>query len=1142
MPSKFKARLGFDANNQTIVNLADATADTDAINLQTMNRLAQVTFVDDPDGLPAPSLGFPIAEGRPYLILKDRSGEILHAMVVWNELVPGSDVVVQTGQWVRVAQNVWDKQLAGDPDRVLNADQNDTQYTLELNKEEIKIYDTTVGGWVTIYSTKKIRELVASTSFFLGTVVEDGNPTPGAFEFADLPDLTTTDPDQIDRYALLNSHYFIFTGTPAYLVVPTDPNGIGRDLAGALLNPGDWIEIINRGTPAAPVMEWVLITGDLLTKARADLLYGINDWRAGSYERGSVVNYLGSLYRSAIPILPAEGPPASNPILVGAPPASPAATWTAQFQVDFAALESNPSGRWALANAAGLTGPVGGPFAGVPFTTGDRFVWMGTANAAISGVTAQGQLVSNGWIRYIATDIMPIVAFTVSVENPSWAEIELSQIPEVPIVLTESNLPTTGRNGELYLVGSHSRNSNKPTLVAYGNQAGRWNIMGTAVSFDAVKPTNPQIADIYRRPGAGVATEIWDGAAWRVLSNAVSITGTAPTNPISGDMYRPAGAGQITNIWDGTDWRDLSSSTIAGLYTTGASYAPGTLVQYDSLIFKVNNAIVNAPAAPDHSKWQVYGLQEAGYWQGTIAPTEANWLVNNWVQLATVPAYWVGTVEITALVASADSSYLLSVTTSYNKGEIGLTGSSEQGAGMFTQFRLSATGNAQPVRLEGKIASASKPSPMKILIRGSRYTVNNGVSTVTIPNPPIPTAGGNTIGGNQYAIVDSNIREYLQVKLDNGDVNSGSNNKYQLAFGYGGTFQYPHYIASRHNGAATNIQNAIDFYVSDGTQNPATPQPNTNTIWAGAFTAKGISIPAGSASSPSLNFGNKTGGYDADSGIYSQADGVLSITLNGTERFRFESDRMQMRDGTAGAPVISFFNDSDSGFYKPYDGQIGLSINGTRRHIFDGSDHSFYASGWDSGHKWYSHTNSGGVRDAQTFRDANGRGICSVGVYTTGNYVGGSNEGQWIISAMCGGWGWKESFKTTINSPSGIYIGGDSSAVSHTNRCSITTKRNVGEVPVPSLLDELKVTTYKLIQPESVDKDGKRLRKQIPSPYCEQTRVGFIAEELAANPVTRSLVNHADNPEEMGVDLGQLLAVAVKEIQDLKKRVAELGG
>ena len=85
------------------------------------------------------------------------------------------------------------------------------------------------------------------------------------------------------------------------------------------------------------------MSGDLLAKSRADSLYSLETWQDGTYEKGSLVNYKGSLWRANTAVLAGAGAPGfagtaeipsvpagpgGVPALVPAVPAVPAAPWT----------------------------------------------------------------------------------------------------------------------------------------------------------------------------------------------------------------------------------------------------------------------------------------------------------------------------------------------------------------------------------------------------------------------------------------------------------------------------------------------------------------------------------------------------------------------------------------------------------------------------------------------------------------------------------------------------------------------------------------------------------------------------------------------------------------------------------------------
>jgi hypothetical protein len=88
---------------------------------------------------------------------------------------------------------------------------------------------------------------------------------------------------------------------------------------------------------------------------------------------------------------------------------------------------------------------------------------------------------------------------------------------------------------------------------------------------------------------------------------------------------------------------------------------------------------------------------------------------------------------------------------------------------------------------------------------------NNGVRKAgdTMTGPLI--VSGST-SGNQPA----------RLELYGGDTNSSSDGRPQIRFGYRGTNQYPHWIATRHNSNGPT-GNSIDFYTDDGTVGGAFP-------------------------------------------------------------------------------------------------------------------------------------------------------------------------------------------------------------------------------------------------------------------------------------------------------------------------------
>jgi hypothetical protein len=264
-----------------------------------------------------------------------------------------------------VAPHNWVRDLAADVDPPTDTVRGDLRFTLERDHEEIKTFDG--NAWQQLYSSDQVKAWIAALNLFEGTTAETGHPVGGAVQFNALPDLTSADPLVLAENAALAAHYFTFVGTPGYVIKPTDEAGVGADLPGVILNPGDWLQVVNRGTPTAPDMHWVSIGGDLLAKSRADNLYGLKAWTPGSWEKDSLVTLHGDVYRALRGVVAADGPPDVIPT----PPATSA---------------------WELVDISGglkiaQTDPGGGPGA-LPTTAPAGQVWIVLQSAAAGGKQA----------------------------------------------------------------------------------------------------------------------------------------------------------------------------------------------------------------------------------------------------------------------------------------------------------------------------------------------------------------------------------------------------------------------------------------------------------------------------------------------------------------------------------------------------------------------------------------------------------------------------------------------------------------------------------------------------------------------------------------------------------------------------------
>ena len=106
------------------------------------------------------------------------------------------------------------------------------------------------------------------------------------------------------------------------------------------------------------------------------------------------------------------------------------------------------------------------------------------------------------------------------------------------------------------------------------------------------------------------------------------------------------------------------------------------------------------------------------------------------------------------------------------------------------------------------------------------------------------------------------------------------------------------------------------------------------------------SLPNGTALSPALHFTNATG-----VGFYLAATGTssdLAVSINGTERFDISTTAITstlpitIPAGTAAAPSLNFSGTTTTGLYVDGSGNVGLSQGGVRSALFNQSDAYIY--------------------------------------------------------------------------------------------------------------------------------------------------------------------------------------------------------
>lgn len=309
---------------------------------------------------------------------------------------------------------------------------------------------------------------------------------------------------------------------------------IGTDLAGALLNPGDWVQISNRGTAAAPDLHWVTIGGDLLAKARADKLFSLSQWVAGGWEKGSLVTDKGAIYRAKQGVTAGDARPGAGAaveqidvVTITAPTAvgqaytlavnGQAATYTSVAGDDAEKV------RDALISTIQLTTPVALIVTPGKGAQSDKLSL--TANAA-----------GTAFVTTLTTANMSKVTTQANVPGTTnaWEKVELSG--GVRWVQTDGDLPLKAPPGEIYFVLASAQAGGTGRLTYWDGGAGKWQDLGGG---GASKPLNLS-------GGLVIYPDelYWDG------------TGTKPDGKVIGDLLYTAKTNSVER-WSGTAWTDV---------------------------------------------------------------------------------------------------------------------------------------------------------------------------------------------------------------------------------------------------------------------------------------------------------------------------------------------------------------------------------------------------------------------------------------------------------------------------------------------------------------------------------------------------------------------------------------------------------
>ncbi|MCD6136220.1 hypothetical protein J7J63_05850 [Candidatus Bipolaricaulota bacterium] len=220
-----------------------------------------------------------------------------------------------------VVSPVYMKNLIGDLDEMgMDLLNHSLQVTMEDGQKELKIFDELNNVWLDVLSEQRIKEWIAASAKFEGVVAEDAHTQgTGVKQLTDLLSMLTT---MTDAEKLLKvGHYFTWNGADGYIIQPAD---LGGELDGKIMQTNDWLQLVNSGgqitdpndpdyATQKPDIHLVHISGDNLSKNRADGLYSFNLWHHAAYEKGSVVTYMGKVFKSEEAIVAGDLAP-NNPL------------------------------------------------------------------------------------------------------------------------------------------------------------------------------------------------------------------------------------------------------------------------------------------------------------------------------------------------------------------------------------------------------------------------------------------------------------------------------------------------------------------------------------------------------------------------------------------------------------------------------------------------------------------------------------------------------------------------------------------------------------------------------------------------------------------------------------------------------------
>jgi len=444
--------------------------------------------------------------------------------------------------------------LISDSDHVIDNLKGDFQTTTEKDHHVLKVYNGT--SWVTLFDEDTIKGWIASLALFRGTISEDKTVYIGTVQLNELPDLTALSAAADGTHT---GRYWIWQGASPYSVVAGSPE-IGPDLTGIDLQVGDWLSIADRGNgiagdPNEVDLHWVRVGGDLLTASRGRSLFGLNDWLAGAYETGSMINYAGNLYRAMGAITPTDPAPnavatiATPPVGVPLPISVGAPTINSDPDIILNLVSNAPPNPWTAyqVKTAFRVAGTGTGWDTMSLAVDSAFIWTGSPKLNYVDIP-HGITVINGWMHLATTPatFTPDAAFFAAMKAleiiSNWKKINIGG--GIKFVPQDSDLPAVGTLGDSYLVVTSTIHGGLPAIMTWDMMKKKWvDVSGAAgnkitiTHVHSSMPALPAQGDMFIRRGLDkYKVEVFDGGSWWTVSNSYTHDIALPATAVEGDF------------------------------------------------------------------------------------------------------------------------------------------------------------------------------------------------------------------------------------------------------------------------------------------------------------------------------------------------------------------------------------------------------------------------------------------------------------------------------------------------------------------------------------------------------------------------------------------------------------------------------